>query len=165
MPPNSTNLPRKSVQQIAVGHIIKLFQKNVQNCPNILLFNLLTSEPLSTDIYPILDTRIFVHPFVLRHACTTPPEIWNGLDWRALVELRPPYIGKLRGLHFFSLFILLIYFCWKKVDCIFSHEDFCPSVHPFVCFSSVTLVLPPLKCKTGWTGDLWSNCVLLKLEN
>ena len=24
-----------------------------------------------------------------------PPEIWNKLDWRALVELRPPYIGKL----------------------------------------------------------------------
>ena len=26
-----------------------------------------------------------------------PPEIWNGLDWRALVESCPPNIGKLRG--------------------------------------------------------------------
>ena len=31
--------------------------------------------------------------------------------------------------------------------------------------SSVTLVLPPLKSETGWTGELWLNCVLLILEN
>ena len=24
-----------------------------------------------------------------------PPEIWNGQDWKALVELRPPYIWKI----------------------------------------------------------------------
>ena len=39
-----------------------------------------------------LDTRI---SFVC-HARITPPEIWNRLDWRALVESRPPNIGKLR---------------------------------------------------------------------
>ena len=36
-------------------------------------------------------------PSVLRHARTTPPEFWNGLDWRALVEDKIPNIGKLRG--------------------------------------------------------------------
>ena len=36
----------------------------------------------------------------------------------------------------------------------------------FVCSScSVTLVLPPLKSEKGWTGELWSNRVLLILEN
>ena len=38
------------------------------------------------------------------------------------------------------------------------HEDF---LRP----SSVTLVLPPMKSETGWTGELWSNRVLLILEN
>ena len=53
--------------------------------------------------HPKLDTRIpFVcSSFVLRHAQGTPPEIWNGLDWRALVKSRAPNIGKLRGWHFF----------------------------------------------------------------
>ena len=51
---------------------------------------------------PKLDTRIsfffFFFFVLLRRARTTPsPEIWNGLDWRALVESRPPNIGKLRG--------------------------------------------------------------------
>ena len=39
---------------------------------------------------------------LLRHARATPLEIWNGLDWRALVKLRPPHIGKLRGWNLFS---------------------------------------------------------------
>ena len=30
-----------------------------------------------------------------------PPEIWNGLDCRALVKSHPPNIGKLREQHFF----------------------------------------------------------------
>ena len=33
---------------------------------------------------------------LLRHARITPPGFGNGLDWRALVESRPPNIGKLR---------------------------------------------------------------------
>ena len=38
-------------------------------------------------IHPILDTRISVRPSVgLRNAQGTPPEICNGVDWRALVE-------------------------------------------------------------------------------
>ena len=42
------------------------------------------------------------------------------------------------------------------------HKDFlCPSV---LC-SSVMLVLPPLKSETGWTEEIWSNCVLLIFEN
>ena len=39
------------------------------------------------------------------------------------------------------------------------HKDFLLRPPP-----SVTLVLP-LKPKTGWTGELWSNCVLLILKN
>ena len=37
------------------------------------------------------------------------------------------------------------------------------SVRPFVRLS-VTLILPPLRSETGWTGKLWSNCVLLILK-
>ena len=64
-------------------------------------------------LYPTLDTRIsFVHSFVLllRHARTTPPGFWNGLDWRALVESCPPNIGKLRGKHFVFLAFFFPYF-------------------------------------------------------
>ena len=35
----------------------------------------------------------------------------------------------------------------------------------FVLRSYVTLRGPPLDSETGWTGELWSNCVLLILEN
>ena len=38
------------------------------------------------------------------------------------------------------------------------------SVRPSVC-SCVTLRVPPLDSETGWTGELWSNPVLLILEN
>ena len=37
------------------------------------------------------------------------------------------------------------------------HEDFRSSL--------VTLRVPPLDSETGWTGELWSNPVLLILEN
>ena len=37
-----------------------------------------------------------------------------GLDWRALVESRPPNNGKLRGQHFFSLFLAIFFFLEKK---------------------------------------------------
>ena len=43
--------------------------------------------------FGILDTRISSVRSSVRHACTTPPEIWNGLNWRALVELRSPNIA------------------------------------------------------------------------
>ena len=38
------------------------------------------------------------------------------------------------------------------------------SVRVFVCLC-VTLRGPPLDSETGWTGELWSNPVLLILEN
>ena len=64
---------------------------------------------------PKLDTRIsfffFFFFVLLRHAQGTPPEIWNGLDWRALVGSRPPNIGKLRGYHF-----ILFNFFGKKIN-------------------------------------------------
>ena len=44
------------------------------------------------------------------------------------------------------------------------HEDFRPSVRSFV-LPCVTLRGPPLDSETGWTGELWSNPVLLILEN
>ena len=40
----------------------------------------------------------------------------------------------------------------------------CLCVRVFVC-SCVTLRGPPLDSETGWTGELWSNPVLLILEN
>ena len=43
------------------------------------------------------------------------------------------------------------------------HEDFLLLLRP--PSSSVTLVLPPLDSETGWTGELWSNRILLILEN
>ena len=46
---------------------------------------------------PILYTRISSGRSSIRHVQGTPPGFWNGLDWRALVETRPPNIGKLRG--------------------------------------------------------------------
>ena len=51
---------------------------------------------------------------LLRQTCATPPEIWDGVDWRALVELRTPDIGKLRGCHFFTgnLFCLSTFLSW-----------------------------------------------------
>ena len=52
---------------------------------------------------------------------------------------------------------------WQKVRAIckiskIRHNDF---FHSF----SVTLRVPPLDSETGWTGELWSNRVLLILEN
>ena len=44
------------------------------------------------------------------------------------------------------------------------HEDFLCPLDSFF-FSSVTLRVPPLDSETGWTGELWSNCVFLILEN
>ena len=38
-------------------------------------------------------------------------------------------------------------------------------VRSFVRPSCVTLRGPPLDSETGWTGELWSNPVLLILEN
>ena len=40
------------------------------------------------------------------------------------------------------------------------HEDFRPDSSS----SSVTLRVPPLDSETGWTGELWSNRVVLILE-
>ena len=85
--------------------------------------------------YPILDTRISVCSSV-RHAQTTSPGFWNGVDWRALVKSCPPNIGEVPSCYYFSC----------------------------CCYSFVTLRLPPLDSETGWTGELWSNPVLLILE-
>ena len=65
---------------------------------------------------PKLDTRIsFVCPLfvLLRHTRTTPPEIFNGLDWRALVESRPPNIQRIAfffGNYFFGNYFFYNYF-------------------------------------------------------
>ena len=47
-----------------------------------------------------------------------------------------------------------------QVESNIRHEDFRSSVRP-----CVTLMGPPLDSETGWTGELWSNPVLLILEN
>ena len=71
---------------------------HVCNVSHVSYFNNISHvKHVSHISYPILDTRISsIHPFV-HNAQGTPPEIWNGLDWTALVESRPPNIGKLRG--------------------------------------------------------------------
>ena len=50
---------------------------------------------------PILERRstvlLLLLLLLLRHAQVTSPGFWNGVDWRALVESRPPNIEKLRG--------------------------------------------------------------------
>ena len=43
----------------------------------------------------------------IRQVCPPPPEIWNGIDWRALVKSRPPYIG---GFLFYLLFFREFFF-------------------------------------------------------
>ena len=51
---------------------------------------------------------------LLRHAQGTPPEILNGLDWKALVQLRPPNIGKKEKSIFFFFFFRQIFVVEKK---------------------------------------------------
>ena len=55
-------------------------------------------------IYTILDRRISVGLSVLflRQANGTLPGFWNRLDWRGLVTLRLPNIGKLKGYLFLA---------------------------------------------------------------
>ena len=55
-------------------------------------------------INPKLERRsaVLLLLLLLCHAQGTPPGFWNGVDLRALVELRPPNIGKLRGSIFFG---------------------------------------------------------------
>ena len=58
------------------------------------------STPLHSSNIRHEDFRSFVRSSVRPCVCnaqTTPPGFWNGVDWRALVESRPPNIGKLRG--------------------------------------------------------------------
>ena len=47
--------------------------------------------------------------FRLLKAQGTPPGFWNGVYWRALVELRPPNIGKLRGQRFLCFFSAIFF--------------------------------------------------------
>ena len=58
--------------------------------------------------------------FVLRHAQGTPQGFFNGLDWRALVKLRPPNIGK-EGCFLWFFFFLKKNFFKKKLFFL----DFC----------------------------------------
>ena len=59
--------------------------KQMMKVPDSLVFG----------VYILLDTRISVCPVsvcpsVLRDPQGTPPEFWNGLDWKGLVELHIP---------------------------------------------------------------------------
>ena len=68
--------------------------------------------------------------FVLRQAQGTPSGFWKGMDWRALVESRPPNIGKLEDSIFFLLlffsefFLLLQFLLLKKSDFLSFFEIF-----------------------------------------
>ena len=71
----------------------------VFNMHNVSFFLIFFLNKFFLSSNPILDTRISVCSCVRVFVCNaqgTPPGFWNGVDWRALVESRPPYIGKLR---------------------------------------------------------------------
>ena len=65
-------------------------------------------------IHPILERRsavLLLLLLLLRHAQATPPGFLNRLDWRALVESRPPNIKKnLENSTFFANFFLVKFF-------------------------------------------------------
>ena len=69
---------------------------------------------------PILNMRISVcrssSPSVRFVLTPPPPEIWNRLDWRALVESCPPNIRKLRIAVFAEIFFQSKYFLKKEKD-------------------------------------------------
>ena len=122
------------------------------NLTQFKIINLYKPFPRTASRYPILDTRIsFVRPSPPPSRSGYPPDFCNRLDWRALVELSPPNIGKLRGYNFFvcakKIFSKFQIF-WKK----WIFEIFWNFYNSF--FSGL-----------GWTGELWSNCVFLILRN
>ena len=43
-------------------------------------------------------------------------------------------------------------------------EKYCSATPMYVC-TYVTLRVPPLDSETGWSGKLWLNTIILKLEN
>ena len=77
------------------------------------------------------------------------PWFWNGLDWKALVQLRPPNIEKLRRKHFFFFFFQQFFFLNFYLKWFFQIFP-----HFFHIFNS----------GLGWTGELWSNRVVLVLR-
>ena len=103
--------------------------------------------------YLILYTRIssvclFGRSDFVRHAQRTPSGFLNGLDWRALVKSRPPNIGKLNVEHLFSNFFMLFFVVEKK-----------PGLFRFF------EIFPDFFSGLGWTGEYWSNCLVLILRN
>ena len=107
----------------------------------------------------LYQTQGFLPSFssVVRHAQGTPPGFCNGLEWRALVELSPPNIGKLRGQHFFSwqisfsfsffyenIYIFFFFFNFSKFFKIFRFLDhfgqFCFFLEFFLYFFLDSLV-------------------------
>ena len=87
-----------------------------------------------------------------------PPGFWNGVDWRARVESRPPYIAKTKRIAFFFYFL-------KNLAHANQHPilDMRISLLPpsFVRNAQGT----PLDSETGWTGELGSNTNLLEWQN
>ena len=67
-----------------------LHTKQIMQSPNKITLPLLIKIVYH---HPILDPRI---SSILGHAQCTSPGFCNGMDWKSLVELCPPYIGKLR---------------------------------------------------------------------
>ena len=101
--------------------------------------------------HPILDTRISsVRPSSFSVTLVLPPpEIWNVLDWRALVKLRPPNFGKLGEYHFF----------FGKKNTFWKISDFLRFFQIFPDFQISDFRFSGL----GWTGELWSNRIFLIL--
>ena len=69
-------------------------------------------------------------------------------------------------------FVFYIVVCFKTSKLITAHLTIHYPWNPILDTrisglppSSVTLRVPPVKSETGWTGELWSNCVHLILKN
>ena len=98
--------------QCEITRFIKVIKSSLRLCSqecSLAQADIVLYSPPQTTVQkqytPILCKTLgfpsFSSSVLLRHAQgTPPPEIWNGVDWRALIKSYPPNIGKLRG--FFS---------------------------------------------------------------
>ena len=87
-----------------------------------------------------------------------------------------PFWGFSRKIHFFEpiAFLFAPYgwirrelsiFVKENLTNMFNNPKLDTRISVLRTLSFVTLRLPPLDSETGWTGELWSNCVFLVLEN
>ena len=111
---------------------------------NVMVDNL---EAISVSVLWMSGRTLYVrdtlHPAEFRHHSPVlpPQQVFTATILFQIIKLNP--YPKLERRNTVLLLLLLYYSCY--------------------CYC-VTLRVPPLKSETGWTGELWFNCVLLILE-